>query len=452
MGSLAYTQEKPTKVYRQQKGNKEKGPLAVKTASKNISVRLFKALNHLPVRIVYDTANHCLYTCNIEGHVFRILIKDGVAGEETMIISTEEHQINYLQGMVFYDNTFILVGNNNDANSSNGYGMVEKCVINADGSHTWTTILATEAYPSSGTLYDHAFAGLCLSPRKDSVYIASGSRTDHGEVKNSGNYMGLREVPLTAKIFRIPINASNIYLPNNEQALEASGYVFASGVRNEFDMAFAGNGHLFGVENAGDRDDPEELNWLRANHHYGFPWRIGGNDTPMQFVPYDAEQDKLIPANAFKRDIFYNDPEYPQRPENVVFTEPIKNLGPDANWVRDPSTGRVHQSKDISTFTGHRSPVGLVFDADSTLSQPYKGSGFVLAYSPEEATGGYGPLQDRGGDLCQLQLIYDAASDNYLVKTTQLVTGFYKLTDAEKIGNELFITDLTGRIWKVSFR
>ena len=448
----AFAQERPTKVYRLQKGNKEKIPVAVKAVSKDISVSLFKSLNHLPVRIVYDSANRVLYTCNIEGNVFRIPIINGAAGDETLFIPTEEHKINYLQGMVFYDSTFILVGNSNDANSSNGYGMVEKCIIKPDGSREWITMLATEAYPSSGTLYDHAFAGVCLSPSKDSVYIASGSRTDHGEVKNSGDYMGLREVPLTAKIFRIPINASNIYLPNNEQALEAGGYVFARGVRNEFDMAFAGNGHLFGVENSGDRDDPEEMNWLRANHHYGFPWRVGGNDTPMQFANYKAEEDKLIPADALKRNIFYNDPEYPERPNDVVFTEPIKNLGPDANWVRDPSTGRVSQSKHISTFTGHRSPVGLVFDADSSFKAPYKGSGFVLAYSPEEATGGYGPAQDRGGDLCRLQLIYDATNDNYQVKTTQLVTGFFKLTDAEKVDNELFITDLTGKIWKVTFR
>ncbi|GAB5409195.1 MAG: hypothetical protein BalsKO_15600 [Balneolaceae bacterium] len=37
---------------------------------------------------------------------------------------------------------------------------------------------------------------------------------------------------------------------------------------------------FFGTENAGDRDDSEELNWLQQGKHYGFPWVIGGNETP----------------------------------------------------------------------------------------------------------------------------------------------------------------------------
>ncbi|PLK45106.1 hypothetical protein [Emticicia sp. TH156] len=427
-------------------------PLVAKAFAENISVRLFKSLSHLPVRIVYDSLNAVLYTCNTDGNVFRIPIINGTAGDETVFINTDEHKINYLQGMVFFENTLILVGNNNDSESSVGYGLVEKCTIRPDGSKDWITMLVTEAYPSSGTLYDHAFAGVCLSPAKDSLYIASGSRTDHGEIKDAGIYTGLREVPLTAKIFRIPVNAVNVYLPNNDEALYASGYVFASGVRNEFDMAFAGNGHLFGVENSGDRDDPEELNWLRHHHHYGFPWRMGGNDTPMQFAGFRPEKDKLIPADALKRNIFYNDAAYPQRPGNVFFTEPVKNLGPDANWLRDPTSGKMYQCASITTFTGHRSPVGLVFDVDSSFKAPFKGAGFVLAYSPEEAIGGYSPEQDRGGDLCWLQLIFNTADNNYQVKTTRLVSGFFKLTDAEKVGNELFITDLTGKVWRVAFR
>ncbi len=417
----------------------------------DIRVSLFKKLDHLPVRIIYDSATHALYTCNVDGWVYKIPIVKGEAQEEIPFLSPDEHRINYLQGMAFENNTFFLVGNHNEAANANGYGVVEKCTILPDGSRKWTTMLTTEVYPSSGTLFDHAFSGVCVSANKDSLYIASGSRTDHGEVKNSGKYVGLREMPLTAKIFRIPLNADKIYLPNNEALLEASGYIFARGVRNEFDMALNADKQLFGIENSGDRDDPEELNWLRQNHHYGFPWRMGGNDTPMQYIPYDATKDKLIPAESLKRNIFFNDPDYPARPENVTFTEPIKNIGPDANWVRNPATGKMYQPKEVRTFTGHRSPVGLVFDTDSTLQKPYTGSGFMLAYSPD-GDSGYLPKEDPAGDLCQLRLKYDSKANDYQVSVVRLVAGFKRLSDAEKVKNTIYLTDLLGNIWKIDFR
>jgi glucose/arabinose dehydrogenase len=445
----AYAQERSYEEYKKQQKGESVLPLSVTPVQPGINVALFKTLGHLPVRIVHDPETNTLYTCNIDGWVFKIPIVNGMAGEESSFLPPNEHQINYLQGMVYYNNTFILIGNHNYPENSNGYGVVEKCTILPNGERQWTTMLTTELYPSSGTLFDHAFAGICLSPNKDSVYITSGSRTDHGEVKNSGNYTGLREVPLTAKIFRIPINVSNIYLPNNENDLNNSGYIFARGVRNEFDIAFNAENRLFGIENSGDRDDPEEMNWLRKDKHYGFPWRIGGNDTPMQYTPYDASQDKLIPAEALARNIFYNDPDYPARPSGVTFTEPFKNLGPDANWIRNPSTGNMYQGTEVTTFTGHRSPTGLVFDIDSTLQMPYTGSGFMLAHLPDGG-GGYLPNEDSAGDICQLRLEYDAPNNNYKVNTTRLVTGFTKLTDAEKVANVIYVVDFTANLWKVT--
>ncbi|GAB3514391.1 hypothetical protein GCM10027442_29050 [Emticicia fontis] len=446
----AIAQEKSYDEYK--KGSKGEHALssAITVMQSGIGIELIKHLDHLPVRIVHDPATNTLFTCNIDGWVFKAPIVNGMIGDVSGFLPPNEHQINYLQGMVYYNNTFILVGNHNNPENSDGYGVVEKCTILPNGDRQWTTMLTTALYPSSGTLYDHAFAGVCLSPDKDSVYIASGSRTDHGEVKNSGSYTGLREVPITAKIYRIPINASNIHLPNDENALNASGYIFARGVRNEFDMAFNGEKRLFGLENSGDRDDPEEMNWLRKDKHYGFPWRIGGNDTPMQYTPYNASEDKLISADALARNIFYNDPAYPARPSGVTFTEPIKNLGPDANWVRNPSTGVMYQGSEVTTFTGHRSPVGLVFDADSTLQMPYTGSGFMLAYSPEGDDLGYLPNEDPAGDLCHLKLVYDVANSNYKVQTTRLIKGFVKLTDAEKVGNVIYVVDFSANLWKVT--
>ena len=87
----------------------------------------------------------------------------------------------------------------------------------------------------------------------------------------------------------------------------------------------------------GDRDDPEELNLLMKGKHYGFPWRMGGNSTTMQFSPYNPNNDLLLPTNLATPEIFYDDPNFPTPPVGVVFEEPLKSIGPDANWVRNPN-------------------------------------------------------------------------------------------------------------------
>lgn len=415
-----------------------------------ISVSVLRYLPFNPVRIIHDDRKKVLYISALSGDVYQMpLREDGSAGAETLLISASEHSINYLQGLEYHDNTFYLVGNENDAANFHGRGRVQKCVINPDGSHTWTHIMTTELYPSSGTLYDHAFAGVCLSRNKDTLFVSSGSRTDHGEVKNSGSYTGLREVPLTAKIFAFPVSVSDVILRNDQEYIQSSGFLYADGTRNEFDMAINGHGHLIGLENSGDRDDPEELNWLRKGRHYGFPWRMGGNDTPMQFVPYNAAADKLVPPDALARGIFYNDPAYPPRPAGVTFEEPVLNYGPDANWLRSPADGHMYQGA-VSTFTSHRSPLGLVFDNDSTMTAPYLGNGFMFAYSYlGDPFSAYLPEEDGGGDMCLLELKLDDATRRYSLNTTRLISGLGNVTDAAINGNIIYFSELQGAIYQV---
>jgi glucose/arabinose dehydrogenase len=136
----------------------------------------------------------------------------------------------------------------------------------------WSTLAETAPYPKSNTTFDHIFSGIVVSPDGQNVYLTSGSRTAHGEEEsNQGKFPGVREVPLTAAIFRLPANGANLMLPNDEVELQAQGYYFARGLRNAFDLAFAPNGDLFASENGPDADYPEELNWIRRGHHYGFP-------------------------------------------------------------------------------------------------------------------------------------------------------------------------------------
>jgi glucose/arabinose dehydrogenase len=309
-----------------------------------ISVSFYRQLGNHAVRLVYRQSDNYFIYASTDGNIYKVPIKDGVPQLEEVLISNSEHDINFLQGMILVGNSLIIVGNYNEMQKK-GYGAVRKCTFLSNGGKQWTNMLTTETHASSGTLADHGFSGVCTNLTQDSLFIASGSRTDHGEVKDlAGLYPNLREEPLTTKIFRIPINAQNIYLKNDETALANSGYVYANGFRNEFDMAVNKKGHLFGVENSGGEDLPEEMNWIQQGKHYGFPWRIANTNVLT----------------------VYPDPNFPQPPIGVSFIDPISNFGPDANWQRTPKG--TSQIKEIKSFTAHRSPLGLIFDNEGTFS------------------------------------------------------------------------------------
>ncbi len=52
--------------------------------------------------------------------------------------------------------------------------------------YAWETLAHTEPYPISATPFDHVFNGLAVSPDGKSLFVNSGSRTDHGEVEDNG--------------------------------------------------------------------------------------------------------------------------------------------------------------------------------------------------------------------------------------------------------------------------
>lgn len=141
-----------------------------------------------------------------------------------------------------------------------------------------------DARPNSNVLQIEGTATNAPTSRK----IADS--TDHGEVQdNDGEYPGSRDEPLTAVIFKVPTDANGLTLPNDADALATGGYVFAEGIRNCYDLAFAPNGHLFCVSNSSDYDHPEDMFWLRQGRHYGFPWVMGNLDNPQQFPDFDPD-------------------------------------------------------------------------------------------------------------------------------------------------------------------
>ena len=326
----------------------------------------------------------------------------------------------------------------------------------SSGERTWFTLAETAPYERCDCIFNHEVNGLVVSPDNRSLFINSGSRTDHGEIQDGNRqFPDLRETALTAIVLRVPTDARDLVLPNDRDVLRTRGFLFAEGLRNSYDLAFAPNGDLFAAENGPDRDMAEELNWLREGHHYGFPWRMGLEDTPQQFPDYDPASDFLLPARftAVREGYYHNDPTYPPPPS--AFTDPVINLGPDADAYRDPADGQIKDASEegvrFGTFTAHRSPLGLVFDADHALAEPFQGDGFVLSWTEGDPDGDdiAGPFNDPSEDLLHLDLA--KVGDNYEAQVTRIVGGFSNPIDAEIIGNRMYVIEWGGGrgLWEI---
>jgi glucose/arabinose dehydrogenase len=354
------------------------------------------------------------------------------------------------------EGTLYLVGN--EIVGLDNFALVRRGTRSGGDARAWATLARTVPYPRSNTAFDHQFNGIVVSPDGRFVYVTSGSRTDHGEVQTSGGrYPGLRETPLTAKVFRLPASGVEIVLQDDEAALASAGHVFARGVRNSFDPAFNAAGDLLAGDNSGDRDDNDELNWLREGGHYGFPWRLGTNDTPQQFLGYDPEADRLVNHSfyAYRNGFFHDDPTYPPRPA-TPFIDPVPNFGPDANSFRDPVTGAIGKATELGgslgTFTSHRSPLGLVFDIQNTVAGRYRGGAFILGWTrgDPDGDGVQGPFRDAGQDLLFLDLT--RAAEGYQVRARSLVCGFLNPIDAEILNGKLYVLEFggSGSVWEIT--
>jgi glucose/arabinose dehydrogenase len=333
--------------------------------------------------------------------------------------------------------------------------VIYKGVASASGGFTWTILASTEPYPMSGTPFDHLFNGVVVSPDGQWVFVNSGSRTDHGEVEDNGSaFQDTREIALTSKIFRIPVEAVELVLPNDEDALAAQGLIFARGTRNAYDLEFAPNGDLFVGDNGPDADYPDELNWIREGLHYGFPWRFGDRDNPQQFTDYNGLLDRHLQSGftAVDTGTYRNDPGFPEPPAS--FTAPVANLGPDAAQYRGDD-GKPYdaaaEGKPLYTFTPHRSPLGLVFATDPRLPDALRGAGDTLSALILSWGAAGGTLSDKGQDLLHLTLT--KRGDNYEAVTEQIARGFNNPIDAVMIENRLYVLEYGegGAIWELTF-
>lgn len=394
-------------------------PVALRT---DITVEHFLRVDSLAVRILKNPVSGDLwYTC-FDGNVFKI--KDSGANHPVAekMFTVNDHGITRLQGAVFSGNKLFLCGNVDSLVRKSTKGRLVR--IDLDSAGKSSVVFNTVEYGANKTIYDHGWNALEVSPDGKYIFVNSGARTDHGEIQdNGGLYPGARDNALTSKVFRIPSDARDLLLPDDESKLKAAGYLYAEGVRNAYDMAFDGSGNLFGVSNSPDYDMPEDMFWFRQGHHYGFPWVMGGIENPQQYPDWqpDPETDLFIPASSHSWRVRYfkTDTTFPRIPDGVKFSPGVQNLGPDANEYRGHS-GRVLDGDQtgvpVSTFTAHCSPLALFFDTKKALAKDLQGDGFVMRYSLGARSSMMRPFTSQGADLLHLHLMYDSATDNFFCK------------------------------------
>ena len=258
----------------------------------DILIEKFADVQANAVRILIHPVSGDFYYTTFEGGVFHLSQNNGAVVSE-QILTVNDHGINKLQGAVFSGSELFLCGNTTENSNRGTRGRLVRFSITPKSKPKLTVVFNTEVYGLNATTWDHGWNALVLSPDKQYIYITSGARTGHGEIQDDkGVYVNARDNALTTKIFRIPVNAENLLLPNDINKLKADAYLYAEGIRNAYDMAFSPEGNLFAVVNSSDYDHSEDMFWIRQGRHYGFPWIMGGVENPQQYPDFMPDPKK----------------------------------------------------------------------------------------------------------------------------------------------------------------
>ena len=408
------------------------------------------------VRMDVDRRDNTVYSITQRGEISRLTLspQEGASSAEPVFSAADHGLSGGIQGFAIGpDGSFYISANANGTGSSTTVATIVKGRRDPSGAVVWSTLARTVDYERCACIWNHQVNGLIVSPDNQFLYINSGSRTDHGELEDAnGLFPGAREVPITSAVLRIPTNGENIIIPNDEAELRALGYKYADGFRNTFDFAYGPNGDLFATENGPDGDLPEEINWIREGLHFGFPWRFGNFVNPMSLPDYDPAQDRLInPNSTAAGGFYYNDPTFPPPP--MAFTDPILNLGPNADFYRDPVDGQIKSASvegvPFAGLTPHRSPLGLVFDNERRLADEFRGGGFVFSIGSQVAAS----LSFPDSDEDMLHLDMRKVGDRYEMRVTRIADGFSNgPIDAVLVDNRVYVVEYAGSrvLWEVT--
>jgi glucose/arabinose dehydrogenase len=216
----------------------------------------------------------------------------------------------------------------------------------------------------------HQNDGLALGP-DGYLYLGQGSTCDH-----------CREAdPRNGAILRFRPDGTDLS-------------VYAAGLRNPYDLAFNARGHLFATDNS--RDDlgpdapPEELNYIRAGRHFGWPecWAGAASPTPQPAVcaRRTGPIATFSPHTSANGLLFYHARQFPLEYFDNAF---VAILGSIYMFPNDPERGlaRVVLARSGDDYTGAVSwflrlpegrPVDLATGPDGALYLADYANGEIL--------------------------------------------------------------------------
>jgi len=135
-------------------------------------------------KMAFNPITQSIFYTSSDGKIYEVFETVGV---DSLRFDASQHGLTRVQGLCFLDSTMFLAGNL--WGNTTGVGLIVKGKLMPDGTRQWTTIVVTEAYPTSSPYGDHGFTGINLDPSGQFLYFSGGSRTSFGEVEsNSGNY------------------------------------------------------------------------------------------------------------------------------------------------------------------------------------------------------------------------------------------------------------------------
>ncbi len=209
--------------------------------------------------------------------------------------------------------------------------------------------------PCCWSLIDNQPNGMVFGP-DGYLYMGVGALTDHAESPDPAHQPFADILPYEAAVLRIQPHTG---------AIE----VYASGIRNPVDVAFAAGGRLFSTDNGIVAGEGDRLLAIEPGEHYGWPyWRTRGcEDCPFTRPLLDIQPDFVtFIANSSPRGLVaYTGSQFPANFWDTLFVV-LWNGTPDAQrvvWI-DPRDTRLGSE----SYTPPPFVTGLIRPADVALA------------------------------------------------------------------------------------
>ncbi len=219
--------------------------------------------------------------------------------------------------------------------------------------------------PCCYSVIDNQPNGMVFGP-DGYLYLGVGSLTDHAEPANPEREPYAAQVPYEAAVLRINPHTAEIE-------------VYAEGIRNPYDIAFASTGQFYATDDGLALGPGDRLLALQAGGHYGWPYyrlRGCGSDCPprpgrLETLPdFVTFTDYSLPRGV----AVYTGRQFPSNMFDTVFVA-LWNGTPYAQrivWI-DPDDSRLHSDDEAVVYepepfvTGLIRPVDVVVAPDGAL-------------------------------------------------------------------------------------